>query len=67
MQLMRSTEQEILEGSDVVCAEAQHKMGRGTAPLWVTRKVAQEESRDRPWLAQDTRWWRVLTNRLREL
>ena len=37
-QLMRGTEQEILEGSDVVGAEAQRHMGRGAAPRWVTRK-----------------------------
>ena len=66
-QLMRSTEQEILEGSDVVGAEAHRHMGRVAAPRWVTRKVALEKSRNRPRLAWDTRWWSVLSNRLRQL
>ena len=33
-QVMQSTEQKILEGLDVVGAEAQRYMGRGAAPRW---------------------------------
>ena len=65
--LMRSTEQEILEGADVVVAEALRCTGTGAAPWWVTRKVRPPKSRNRPMLARDTRWWRVLSNRLLEL
>ena len=42
-------------------------MGRGAAPRWVFRKVAPAKSHNRPRMAGDTRWWRVLSNRLREL
>ena len=42
-------------------------MGRGVAPRWVIRKVAPAKSHNRPRMARDTTWWRVLSNRLREL
>ena len=64
---VQSTEQEILGRCDVIGAEAQRCAGRGSAPRWVIRKVARAKSRNRRRLARDTRWWRVLSNRLREL
>ena len=66
-QLMQSAEQEILGGCDVLGNEARARMGRGAAPRWVIRKVALAKSHNRPRMAKDTRWWRVLSNRLREL
>ena len=42
-------------------------MGRGGAPRWVIRKVAPGKSHNRPRMARNTRWWRMLSNRLREL
>ena len=60
-QPMQCTEQEILGGCDILGDEARAYMGRGSAPRWVIRKV------DWPRMARDTRWWRVLSNRLREL
>ena len=64
---MRSTEQEVLGGADLVGVEALRHMGRGAAKRWVTRKLAPQKTHNRPRLARDTRWWRVLSNRLREL
>ena len=66
-QLMQCTEQEILGGCDILGDEARAYMGRGCAPRWVIRKVAPAKSYKRPRMARDTRWWRVLSNRLREL
>ena len=64
-QLMQSTVLEILEGCDILGNEALAHMGRGAAPRWVIRIVAPAKSHNR--MARDTRWWRVLSNRLREL
>ena len=66
-QLMQCTEREILGGCDILGDEARAYMGRGLAPRWVIRKVAPAKSYNRPRMARDTRWWRVLSNRLREL
>ena len=66
-QLMQSTEQELLGGCDVLGDEARAHMGRGAAPRWVIRKVAPAKSHNRPRMARDTRWWRVLSNRLQEV
>ena len=66
-QLMQCTEREILGGCDILGDEARACMGRGLAPRWVIRKVAPLKSYNRPRIARDTRWWRVLSNRLREL
>ena len=64
---MQSTWQEILGGCDVIGAEAQANVGSGGAPRWVIRKVEPAKSHNRPRMARDTRWWRVLSNRLRKL
>ena len=66
-QLMQCTEREILGGCDILGDEARAFLGRGLAPRWVIRKVAPAKSCNRPRMARDTRWWRVLSNRLREL
>ena len=66
-QLMQCTEREILGGCDILGDEARAYKGRGLAPRWVIRKVAPAKSYSRPRMARDTRWWRVLSNRLREL
>ena len=66
-QLMHSTEQEILGGCDVLGNEARAHMSRGAAPRWMIRKVAPAKSHNRPRMARDTRWWRVLSNRLQYL
>ena len=60
-------EQEILGSCDVLGEEAQAYMDRGGAPRWVIRKVAPAKSYNKPRMARDTRWWRVLSIRLREL
>ena len=46
---MRSTEQEILEGSDVVGAGTLRHMGRSAATRWVTRKVAPQKMAQQGW------------------
>ena len=66
-QLMQCTEREILGGCDILGDEARGHMGRGLTPRWVIRKVAPAKSYNRPRMARDTRWWRALSNRLREL
>ena len=66
-QLMQCTEREILGGCDILGDEARAHMGRGLTPRWVIRKVAPAKSYNRPRMSRDTRWWRVLSNRLREL
>ena len=66
-QLMQSTEREILGGCDILGDEARAHMGQGLTPRWVIKKVAPAKSFNRPRMARDTRWWRVLSNRLREL
>ena len=65
--LMHCTEREILECADIVGAGALEHMGRGSSPRWVTKKVVPQKAHNRSKLAPDTRWWRVLCNRLREL
>ena len=65
--LMQGTEQEILGGCDLLGDEARAYMGRGDAPRWVFKKVAPAKSYNRPRIARDTTWWRVLSNRSREL
>ena len=65
--LMYCTECEILESADVVGVGARAHMGRGALPRWVTRKVVPQKAHNRPKPAADTRWWRILCNRLREL
>ena len=65
--LMYCTECEILESADVVGVGARAHMGRGAFPRWVTRKVVPQKAHNRPKPAADTRWWRILCNRLREL
>ena len=65
--LIHCTECEIMESADIVGAGALGHMGRGASPRWVTRKVVPQKAHNRPKLAADTRWWRVLCNRLREL
>ena len=66
-QLMQCTEREILGGCDILGDEARAHMGRGLTPRRVIKKVAPAKSYNRPRMARDTRWWRVLSNRLREL
>ena len=66
-QLMQCTEREILGGCDILGNEARAHMGRGLTPRWVIKKVAPAKSYNRPRMARETRWWRVLSNRLREL
>ena len=53
-QVMQCTEREFLGGCDILGDEARAHTGRGLTPRWAR-------------MARDTRWWRVLSNRLREL
>ena len=66
-QLMQSTEQEILGGCDLLGDEARAHTGRGVAPRCVIRNLEPAKSHNRSRMARDPRWWRVLSNRLREL
>ena len=43
------------------------EMRREHMGRWVIRKVALAKSHNRPRMARETRWWRVLSNSLREL
>ena len=66
-QVMQCTEREILGGCDILGDDARAHTGQGDAPRWVIRKVAPAKSYNRPRMARDTRWWRVLSNRMWEL
>ena len=66
-QLMLCTEREILGGRDILGDEARAYMGQEALLGGSSGKLRPQSRHNRPRIARDTRWWRVLSNRLREL